>query len=495
MISPNQLQQIKLKICCGVFSYFKFFEDKVSDFASLSELEKKELWSILALRHSPGLGARTAKGIVDHFGSAYEAVNLGLKAPGIWVDEGLISERKARDFAREKWRKAAKNEWEQIQSKPYRFIFLNHPSYSSYLKNICDAPLLLYYLGDVSILKNPMISIVGSRRCSQDGIRVAAFFGRALSEAGVSIASGLALGIDRAAHIAGLSGIGSSVAVLGTGIDRVYPLSNKDVYRAMKDEGLILSEFPPSTPPKAQNFPIRNRIISAISQGTLIVEASKRSGSLITARLALEQNREVFVVPGQTLSAKSEGCRSLIRNGAKAVFDADDILLELAPLWKREMEKEIYSKEKNSSSNVKSKDMKFKDAELSTVEKEGEGEIHKVMPLNEPISRNGKNALPPLISFQKKPCQKDEQRGIVKNNTVKVQKPTANKESSSKPHEGLALSDSELELLKVFEGEPLHIDKIAEYLNLPIARVSGTLAILEVKGLVQQIPGMYYDLA
>ncbi|HKR66881.1 MAG TPA: DNA-processing protein DprA [Thermoanaerobaculia bacterium] len=210
-----------------------------------------------------------------------------------------------------------------------RVVTLFDAEYSALLREIIDPPLVLHFLGDVSLLARPAIAIVGSRRASPYGVNAAQHLARALAPAGLAIVSGLARGIDAAAHHAALDAHGKTIAVLGTGIDVLYPRSNARLFRRIEKEGLIVSEFPPGTPPKPEHFPIRNRVISGLAHGTVIVEATCRSGSLITARMAAEQGREVFAVPGSIFSAGSEGAHRLVQYGAKLVHDANDIFDEL----------------------------------------------------------------------------------------------------------------------------------------------------------------------
>ncbi|MFP5245111.1 MAG: DNA-processing protein DprA, partial [Thermoanaerobaculia bacterium] len=202
-------------------------------------------------------------------------------------------------------------------------------AYPPLLAEIFDPPLALHFRGDLSLLTKPAIAIVGSRRASPYALNVAEQLARQLASTGMVIVSGLARGIDAAAHQATLATGGKTIAVLGTGIDVVYPRAHGRLFQRIASEGLLVSEFPPGTPPKPEHFPIRNRIISGLSRGTLIVEATRRSGSLITARMAAEQNREVFAVPGSIFSAGSEGTHRLIQYGAKLVHDANDVLEEL----------------------------------------------------------------------------------------------------------------------------------------------------------------------
>jgi DNA processing protein len=194
-----------------------------------------------------------------------------------------------------------------------------------------------YRKGDPSILSRPLFAIVGSRNATPQGRRDAQAFAQALAEAGLSIVSGLAEGIDTAAHEGGLAGNGRGIAVVGTGLDRVYPAKNRDLAHRLAAGGALISEFALGTPPKPGHFPRRNRIISGLSLGVLVVEAAPQSGSLITARLAAEQGREVFAIPGSIHSPLSKGSHLLIKQGAKLVESAADILEELNLPWVLEM--------------------------------------------------------------------------------------------------------------------------------------------------------------
>lgn len=202
-------------------------------------------------------------------------------------------------------------------------------NYPQLLLQTADPPPVLYVKGRLDLLNKPSLAIVGSRNASAQGIENAAGFARALSEAGITIVSGLALGIDAAAHHGGLQGPGSSLALVGTGLDIVYPARNKALAHELAANGTLVSEYPLTTPPLANNFPRRNRLISGMSLGCLVVEAALQSGSLITARSANEQGREVFAIPGSIHSPLAKGCHALIKQGAKLVDDAKDILEEL----------------------------------------------------------------------------------------------------------------------------------------------------------------------
>jgi DNA processing protein len=208
----------------------------------------------------------------------------------------------------------------------------NDAGYPAALRDLPAPPAWLYVKGDAAWLSRPMLAIVGSRHATPQGLRDAEALARALSDAGLTIVSGLALGIDTAAHGGGLGGLGSSVAVVGTGLDRVYPARNKALAHRLAAEGAIVSEFAIGTLPKSGHFPRRNRIISGLSMGVLVIEAALESGSLITARLAAEQGRDVFALPGSIHSALAKGCHRLIKQGAKLVESANDVLEELGHL-------------------------------------------------------------------------------------------------------------------------------------------------------------------
>lgn len=218
---------------------------------------------------------------------------------------------------------------EQVASLRENAAAIVDTGYPAMLREIVDPPFALFFRGDLTLLQKPMVAIVGSRRASAYGINASAHLARQLASAGIVVVSGLARGVDAAAHQAALDSASPTIAILGTGIDVVYPRSHSKLTKLIAEKGLLLSEFPPGTPPLAANFPVRNRVISGITLGTVIVEATGRSGSLITARMAAEQGREVFCVPGSIFSAASEGPHRLIQYGAKLVHDANDILEEL----------------------------------------------------------------------------------------------------------------------------------------------------------------------
>jgi DNA processing protein len=208
-------------------------------------------------------------------------------------------------------------------------VALDDTDYPRALLELGYPPPVLFFVGRRELLNQPALAIVGSRNATAQGLDNARNFAHALADAGLTIISGLALGVDAAAHEGALLGAGSTLAVVGTGLDRVYPARHRDLAHRIADQGGLLSEFLPGTPPREKNFPRRNRLISGLAKGVLVVEAAQKSGSLITARYAGEQGREVFAIPGSIHSPLAKGCHQLIREGAKLVETAQDILEEL----------------------------------------------------------------------------------------------------------------------------------------------------------------------
>ncbi|MDD4951590.1 MAG: DNA-processing protein DprA, partial [Desulfovibrionaceae bacterium] len=270
----------------------------------MSPDQSKEFFACLAVRHTPGIGPKTWKAVLEAFDGAYQAV----QAAGSWLGRGLVNKGQARAFQDQSWRPAAEQEYRAARAKGMAVLTWSDPDYPDRLRHIPDPPVFLYYCGDLSLLLNPCLAVVGARHCSGQGLEAAARISAELSAVGLTIVSGMACGIDRQAHLAGLSGIGRSIGVLGAGLDVNYPAGNADLRRDMEEKGLVVTEFGPGIRPEAGNFPFRNRIISGLSLGVLVAEAAERSGSLITARLAGDQGREVFALPGPAGRPESGGC-------------------------------------------------------------------------------------------------------------------------------------------------------------------------------------------
>lgn len=224
----------------------------------------------------------------------------------------------------------AEKDIEKLEKKKYNVLTLEDRKYPAYLREIFDAPCVLYCAGDADVLDEPSVSIVGARRPTAYGRAVAEKLAFDLASRGVVVVSGMALGIDSVAHWGALRG-GKTVAVLGSGLDVIYPRENKKLFTRIVETGAVVTEFPLKAPPLGYHFPMRNRIISGLSMAVTVVEATRRSGSLITARLALEQNREVMAVPGNTTSELSQGTNWLVKTGAKLVDRWEDVAEELPP--------------------------------------------------------------------------------------------------------------------------------------------------------------------
>ena len=278
----------------------------------------------LCLTLVPGLSPLTLRALLSEFGSP-EAV-LGAAHAAL---RKFVPGEVAASIADGGNAAGAQAALAWLNEPDNHIVTLGDADYPQLLLQITDPPPLLYVKGRLDLLNRPSLAIVGSRNSSTQGSENAAEFARALSSAGITIISGLALGIDAAAHRGGLAGAGSSVALVGTGLDIVYPARNKSLAHDLAANGTLVSEFALGTPPLAANFPRRNRLISGMSLGCLVVEAALQSGSLITARFANEQGREVFALPGSIHSPLAKGCHVLIKQGAKLVDDANDILDEL----------------------------------------------------------------------------------------------------------------------------------------------------------------------
>lgn len=386
----------------------------------------KEFFSCLALRCTPGIGPKTWKKIFRQYSCAYKAFSDAAS----WHDKKLTGPKVARAVQNEVWREDAEAEFKASKTRKMKVLTWFDPLFPERLRNIPDPPVLLYYSGDISLLGNPGVAIVGARKCTEFGLDAAGRIGRELSQNGITVISGMACGIDRQAHLAGLEGVGSSIAVLGTGLDVRYPASNLDLREGLCAKGLIVTEYAPGVKPDSNNFPHRNRIISGLSLGVLVAEAANKSGSLITARLAGEQGRDVFALPGPLGQPTFIGCHRLIKQGAALVECGQDIIRELS-------------------------------LELSSVlpkTKTQAGEFGSGVDEPEEIS------LPAM------PRAKEEKR----------------------PEKDL--QGAELELFSVLpEDEKTHIDKVIRALGWDSSKVSGTMLMLEMRGLVRQWPGMYYS--
>jgi DNA processing protein len=281
----------------------------------------------LALTRVEGLGVRSAQKLVDHFGSPEAIYSASLSA----LESCGVGRRVAENLRAGAGSSEAELELTAAEKLGCHVVAFGSPAYPPLLKQIADPPLVLYVRGDVTQLARHAVAVVGTRRPTAYGSSVAHRLASDLAGRGLVIVSGLARGVDSAAHRGALEAKGKTVAVLGCGVDVVYPRENKSLAGQIAEAGALVSEFPLGTSPQPENFPIRNRIISGLSLGVLIVEAAEYSGSLITARLASEQDREVYAVPGNITSAQSFGPNLLIKQGAKLVDNWMDVVEEFPP--------------------------------------------------------------------------------------------------------------------------------------------------------------------
>jgi DNA processing protein len=281
----------------------------------------------ISLNMTPGVGPRAATKLLERFGSADNVFH----ARRTELEQLRLRPETIESIIRQEFHEKATEELHRVRDLGGDVLILDDGSYPYLLREISDPPITLYVKGDwQACFEAPGVGVVGSRKCSTYGENASGMLSRDLAERGICIVSGLARGIDSAAHRGAIQAGGRTVAVLGTGIDAIYPKENtKLVDEILASGGAVVSQFPLGTPPLKDNFPYRNRIISGLSLGVLIIEASERSGSLITARLAMEQNREVMAVPGNITSRNSFGTNYLIKSGAKLVQQWQDVVAEL----------------------------------------------------------------------------------------------------------------------------------------------------------------------
>lgn len=287
--------------------------------------EQELFW--LALRLVPGLGTRNAERLIRRFRTPEAIFRASRSELEVFGLPGGVAQSIASGCSFED----ASNQQEKLRRVGVFLVPLTHPSYPPLLREIIDPPTLLFVRGRVELLQSPMVGVVGTRRPTRYGLVAAERLSGDLARAGVTITSGMARGIDTAAHQGALAAEGTTVAVLGCGVDVVYPSENSKLANDIALKGALVSEFPMGTSAFPQNFPVRNRIISGVSAGVLVVEGAQYSGSAITARLAMEQGRDVFAVPGNITSKESWGPNLLIKQGAKLIQDWNDVVTELPP--------------------------------------------------------------------------------------------------------------------------------------------------------------------
>lgn len=392
-------------------------------------MTENERFAWLQLAFTPYIGAESFLVLLQQFGSAQAA----LSAPADKI-AALVRHKQAA----ESWRNADKRalaqqsaeaalQWEMQDG--CRLLLLQDDDFPEMLTQGITAPPVLFLRGNAGLLHTPSAAIVGSRHATPQAMRIAKDFGRALSEKGIPVVSGMASGIDTAAHQGALQADGGTIAVWGTGIDRIYPPSNKNLAYEIAEKGLIVSEFPLDTRPFAGNFPRRNRLIAALSQLTLVVEAALESGSLITAKLAAEMGREVMAVPGSIDNPHSKGCHKLIKDGAKLVECLDDILHECPQLLQ-----------------------------------------------NTPV---------PSYSINKTVKPKNDQTKRLQPKTIA--------DEPQRPSENPPATPSTSALLEAMGYDPIHPDILAQQTNMAAADVYAQLLEYELDGIVAALPGGRYQ--
>jgi len=352
----------------------------------------------------PNIGNKRLLQLIEYFGSPqnlFMSSKAELKVVPL-LNEAIIEDIKSKTYMNE-----AEKHLENIHRNNIKVITIKDINYPEYLKNIFDPPAILYCKGNLE-KDDKTIGIVGSRKATEYGLKIAESIAYELAGMGITIVSGMARGVDSYAHRGALRAKGKTIAVLGCGLDKAYPVENSELMANIAESGAVVSEYLPGMPPLPKNFPARNRIISGMSLGVVIVEANEKSGSLITADFALEQGREVFAVPGNVYSINSKGTNKLIKEGAKIVTDIDDILEEI----------KIFD---NYSNSIIKRDLK-------------------------------------------------------KDNLFK------------------GLDKEELEIVRQIENEPVHIDVLASKCGFSIQLVNSLLIIMELKGIVEQMPGKIFKL-
>lgn len=391
----------------------------------------KELRSWLHLLHAPGLGFARIQQLLTVFGDASsivsqrsfpEQINLPAAAKSylLTADDSQIQ-------AELSWLEKANN----------HLLHLNDPLYPPQLKDTADPPPVLFVKGSMNCLLLPQLAVVGSRNADNSGLQNTRFFCSQLVKQGMVITSGLATGIDSAAHRAALQAGGKTIAVMGTGINSIYPRNNRQLAKDIVQNGAVISEFPLNTPPKAHHFPRRNRIIAGLSLATLVVEAAEKSGTLITARLAMEQNRPVMAVPGSIHNPRVKGCHALIKQGAKLVESAEDIYEELTVGI--EMLKQHLGERLDEQATMKGD-----------------------MSPSEPIGKQSKSS----------------PRNLTLDNYENTPK--------------FGLSSEQQQLLKKMPFEPTDFDQLLTLSGRDSAELSSDLLLLELNGLIDKQPGNKY---
>ena len=402
-----------------------------------------ETKSLIHLNLIPGIGNHTIQRLLAAFGSAERAV--AATSEELAQIDGLTPDVR-RQLVDGRSRAPLAQEIELIERHQCRIVTINDDTYPPLLKQIDDPPALLYIIGDFPPQDAPSIAIVGSRSPTEYGKTISQQLSHQLAERGITVVSGFARGIDTCVHRGALEAGGRTVAVFGSGLSIIYPETNTALATDITESGALISEFPMTMPPRGRNFPRRNRVISGLTLGTLVVEASERSGSLITARHAAEQGREVFAVPGQIFSGVSRGTHSLINQGATLINSVDDLLDALPQDYAGIL------------------------GQRSAAPMESRSEVTR-----QAASRRDRG--PKRFNSTSRPQPVEEKSTPASQPKTKVE---------------LNLTPDEQTVLSAMDADSVHIDEITRTTQLPIGKVSSLLVMLELKGIVQQLPGKQF---
>lgn len=431
-------------------------------------LSEAEISAWLKLTLANGVGSSVQRSLLKEFGSPQAIFDAGEL-----LIEKYIGQSKAQKLFAAQTDEIIEQTltWLQL-SEQHHIITLADENYPKILLNISDPPTIIYARGNIELLNHQGLAVVGSRNATPQGLLNAENFCQVIANFGLPIISGLALGIDSAAHKGALKAAnGATLAVIGTGINRMYPASNKNLaLQILEQNGLIITEFPLNTSPSPENFPRRNRLISGLSLGILVVEATIDSGSLITAKLAAEQGREVFAIPGSIHSPLSKGCHKLIRQGAKLVETANDILEELrfkpyVPNIKKVEPKLVIKKEniENIENNIEN---------IEKTEKIENDKITKAKATNKNTKTATKN----------KTKSKTTNKKTAKNTINKIEN---NNENTN--------DDNINKVLNFMGYSPCTLDELVERTNISAAEILTHLLTLEMQGKISTIPGGSYQ--
>lgn len=396
-----------------------------------------ETISLIHLNMIQGVGLKTVQCLRDVFGSAARTLQA---TPDELEKIERLSPAMQDLLKRKPIQYPIERELELIREYDCQVVTLYDDAYPEYLKEIDTPPLVLYIRGELTPQDALSLSIVGSRDAKDYGRKVSYRLSYQLAQRGFTIVSGLARGIDTSAHRGALEAGGRTIAVMGSGLSFIYPAANSDLAERITESGALISEFPMGVKPKPRNFPRRNRIISGLTLGTVVVEASNRSGALITARLAGEQGREVFAVPGEIFSELSTGTHKLINNGAKLINTVDDLLNELPSYALNRIQSDVPTSQRPGAETEAS---------------------------------------------QEQPTEKSDPKPAAAHSPSKAQQPI-----QSAPPPGL--TPDERTVFDAIEAPASHIDTIVRTTQLSIGQVSSVLLMLELKGIVQQLPGKQF---